>query len=146
MQRICDALAQLPVDALVTLGPNVAAEEISVRGGVELRTFVPHDQVLSSVDLIITHAGLGTVMAGAGAGVPLLCMPMGRDQPRNARRVGELGLGRVLSPAAAPSEIGDTVMDMLRDRSLIEASRAFAAGVMRFGDLQRAAGLVEAVC
>jgi hypothetical protein len=37
-------LSRLPVEALVTLGPNVAAEEISVAGGVEVRTFVPHDQ------------------------------------------------------------------------------------------------------
>lgn len=143
LQRICDALALLPVEALVTLGGCVAPEEIRAGGGVELRTFVPHDQVLPSVDLIITHAGLGTIMAGAGAGVPMLCMPMGRDQNLNAGRVEALGLGRVLPPDSAPTLIGQTVLEMIEDQSLKTASRAFAARVRRFGDLMRAAELVE---
>ncbi len=145
LQRICDALVPLPVEALVTLGHCVAPDEIRAGGGVELRTFVPHDHVLPSVDLIVTHAGLGTVMAGAGAGVPMLCMPMGRDQNLNAGRVQALGLGRVLPPDSAPPLIGETVVEMLQDRSLSSASRCFAAGVRRFGDLMRAAELVENV-
>jgi UDP:flavonoid glycosyltransferase YjiC (YdhE family) len=57
--------------------------------------------------------------------------------------VEALGLGRALSPDAAPSEIGSAVMDMLGDKALHRASRSFASGVSRFGELAHAAELIE---
>ena len=106
---------------------------------------MPHDEVLPSADLVITHAGHGTVCAGAGAGVPMLCLPMGRDQPGVAERVEALGLGRSLSPDASPEAIGTAVAAMLADAGQRGASRAFAATVSRFGDAARAVALVERV-
>jgi MGT family glycosyltransferase len=143
LQRICDAVSSLPLEALVTTGESVVAAELTAGENVELRAFAPHDQVLDHADLVITHAGHGTVMAAVGAGVPLLCLPMGRDQPGNAARVEALGLGRVLSPAARPGEIAAVATAMLNDPTLGHACRAFAAGLSRFGDLGRAADLVE---
>jgi UDP:flavonoid glycosyltransferase YjiC (YdhE family) len=67
----------------------------------------------------------------------------GRDQNDNAARVQALGLGRTLSPNAAPAEIGRTITDMLGDQSLRAASQSFAASVERFGALSRAADLIE---
>ncbi|MFZ1887458.1 MAG: nucleotide disphospho-sugar-binding domain-containing protein [Candidatus Binataceae bacterium] len=145
LKRICEALSSLPVEALITTGPNMAVEQFSAGGGVELRSFVPHDRMLPFTDLLITHAGHGTAVAGAGSGVPMLCMPMGRDQPFVASRVEALGLGRSLSPDASVSEIGKTVSDMAGDSRLRASSRAFAAGVGRFGDLERAAELAEGI-
>lgn len=145
LKRICEALSSLPVEALITTGPNMSAQQFSAGGGVELRSFVPHDRVIAFTDLLITHAGHGTVMAGAGAGVPMLCMPMGRDQPFVASRVEALGLGRALSQEASVSEIAKTVMEMAGDSRLHASSRAFAARVSRFGDLERAAELTEQI-
>ncbi|MGH3426586.1 MAG: glycosyltransferase [Mycobacteriales bacterium] len=105
--------------------------------------FAPHDVVLPSSDLAITHAGHGTVMAAAGAGVPMLCVPMGRDQNFVAARVEALGLGRMLDHSLGRDEIAAAVGSMLAQAKWKAASRAFAAGVSRFGDLQRAADLVE---
>jgi len=116
---------------------------LSVSGGVEARSFVPHDAVLPSVDLVVTHAGFGTLMYSAGAGKPTLCLPNGRDQNDNAARVQALGLGRTLSPDAPPAAISGAVMDMLGDETLRAASRSFASGVSRFGELTRAADLIE---
>jgi UDP:flavonoid glycosyltransferase YjiC (YdhE family) len=95
------------------------------------------------VDLVVTHAGFGTVMFSAGAGKPTLCLPNGRDQNDNAARVEALGLGRALSPDAASAQIGSAVMDMLGDKALHRASRSFASGVSRFGELAHAAALIE---
>ena len=64
--------------------------------------------------------------------------------PGHCRSPVRLGLGRALPPDAAPAEIGATVMSMLDDEALRAACRAFAARVDRFGDLARAAALVEA--
>jgi UDP:flavonoid glycosyltransferase YjiC (YdhE family) len=145
LQRICAALAPLAVEALVTTGPNMPPERFEAGDAVELREFVPHDRVMPIADLVITHAGHGTVMAAAGAGVPMLCLPMGRDQPDVAGRVKALGLGRVIRPQASTETIREAVVALLADPAQRATSRAFAAGVSRFGDLTRAAEIVEAV-
>ena len=142
LRNVCEALAPLPLEVLVTTGRGVAPEALPISGGLEARAFVPHDAVLPSVDLVVTHGGLGTAMFSAGAGAPMLCLPNGRDQNDNAARVEALGLGRTLAPDAAPAEIRDAVAAMLADKALRSKCRAFAARVRRFGDLPRAADLV----
>lgn len=143
LRNICTALAPLPLEVLVTTGRGFAPDSLPVANGLEARTFVPHDAVLPSVDLVVTHAGLGTLMYSAGTGVPCLCFPNGRDQNDNAARIEALGLGHALSPDATPAEIGNAVTDMLRDQATRRACHAFASRVKRFGDLARAADLVE---
>jgi UDP:flavonoid glycosyltransferase YjiC (YdhE family) len=143
LRNICEAVSVLPIEVLVTTGRGIAPNALPVSGDVEARSFVPHDAVLPSVDLVVTHAGFGTLMYSAGAGKPTLCLPNGRDQNDNAARVEALGLGRTLSPDAAPAAIGSAVMDMLGDEALRAASRSFASGVSRFGELAHAADLVE---
>ena len=143
LRNICEAVSALPIEVLVTTGRGIAPDALSVSGDVEARSFVSHDAVLPYVDLVVTHAGFGTLMYSAGAGKPTLCLPNGRDQNDNAARVEALGLGRALSPDAAPAEIGSAVMDMLGDKALCCASRAFASRVSRFGELARAVDLIE---
>ncbi len=149
LQTICGALSVLPLEILLTTGRGIAPEELSFGGGVEVRAFVPHDAVLPSAALVVTHAGLGTLMFSAGAGVPTLCLPNGRDQNDNAARNEALGLGRALPADATSAEIASVVTDMVHDEALHATCRSFAARVSRFGDLARAADLVTqaaAVC
>jgi UDP:flavonoid glycosyltransferase YjiC (YdhE family) len=143
LRNICEAVSVLPIEVLVTTGRGIAPNALSVSGGVEARSFVPHDAVLPSVDLVVTHAGFGTLMYSAGSGKPTLCLPNGRDQNDNAARVEALGLGRTLSSDAPPAAISSAVMDMLGDEALRAASRSFASGVSRFGELTHAADLIE---
>lgn len=143
LRNICHAVSALPVDVLLTTGRGIAPDSLPVSANVEVRSFVPHDEVLPSVDLVVTHAGFGTLMYSAGAGRPTLCLPNGRDQNDNAARAEALGLGRALSMDATPDEIGSAITDMLGDMTMRGATRSFASGVSRFGHLSRAADLVE---
>jgi UDP:flavonoid glycosyltransferase YjiC (YdhE family) len=143
LRNICEAVSVLPIEVLVTTGRGIAPDALPLSGHMEARSYVPHDAVLPSVDLVVTHAGFGTVMYSAGAGKPTLCLPNGRDQNDNAARVEALGLGRMLSPDAPPAAIRRAVMDMLGDEALRATSRSFASGVSRFGELKRAADLIE---
>jgi UDP:flavonoid glycosyltransferase YjiC (YdhE family) len=143
LRNICEAVSVLPIEVLVTTGRGIAPDALSVSSDVDVRSFVPHDTVLPSADLVVTHAGLGTLMYSAGAGKPTLCLPNGRDQNDNAARVEALGLGRTLSPDSPPAAISSAVMNMLGDEALRAASRSFASSVSRFGELTRAAELIE---
>ena len=126
LQRVVDALAELPVRGLMTLGPAIEAELLNVPENVVCETFVPHAAVLPEVDLVVTHAGHGTTMAAVTAGVPLLCTPMGRDQNEVGACVERNGLGQVVSQEAPVNELRDAIAGRLADAAMRDRCRAFA--------------------
>jgi UDP:flavonoid glycosyltransferase YjiC (YdhE family) len=114
LRRVIAALGTLPVRALVTTGPAVSVDG-ERPGNVEVSAWTPHADVLPDTALVITHAGMGTVMAAMAHGVPMLCLPMGRDQDGNAARVERLGLGRVLRADSSAADIAAGVRGALAD-------------------------------
>jgi UDP:flavonoid glycosyltransferase YjiC (YdhE family) len=122
--RIVGALSSLPVRALVTLGPTLVEGEVAGSENVVVVPTAPHAEVLREASLLVTHCGHGTTMRGLVAGVPLLCMPMGRDQNDTAARVVHHGAGLRLSPKANVSAIRTAVQRLL-------AEPTFREGAMR---------------
>jgi UDP:flavonoid glycosyltransferase YjiC (YdhE family) len=114
-QRVLDALATLPVRGLLTLGPALAPEDLRVPANVLVRTFVSHRMVLPNAQLVITHAGLGTVMVALAHGVPLLCLPLKNDQFENAARVVSAGAGCRLGSRARRSSLRQAILRLLDD-------------------------------
>jgi UDP:flavonoid glycosyltransferase YjiC (YdhE family) len=145
LQTLCDALGGLEAEAVVTSGRGIAPEALAAADNVTVVRHVEHEAVLGQADLLITHAGHGTAMAGASAGVPMLCLPMGRDQPRVAAEVVRLGLGASLDPAASVDELRGAITALLADEGVRPRSRAFAEAVAGETDAARAAALVEAL-
>ena len=76
----------LPVRALVTVGGAVEVDQLHPPANVVVERFAALGRATYD-SLVITHAGHGTVMAAVSAGVPLVCVPIGRDQPAVAARV-----------------------------------------------------------
>jgi hypothetical protein len=68
---------------------------------------------------------------------------MKREKSHEPQRALARELRRTLSPDAPPAAISTSVMDMLGDEALRAASRSFASGVSRFGELTHAADLIE---
>ena len=128
LRRIVGALGALPVRGLVTTGPAVRLAA-DLPGNVEVSAWTPHAQIMPRAALVITHAGMGTVMAAMAHGVPMLCLPMGRDQDGNAARVEHLGLGRVLPADASTAGIAAAVRDALADPALGYNARRHAASL-----------------
>ena len=91
----------------------------------------PHREVLAHTDVLLTHGGHGTVMKGLVAGVPIVCMPTGRDQPDNAARLVHRGAGLKISKKASPAKIAAAVRQVLDDPS-------FRTAAARLGDQLRA--------
>jgi MGT family glycosyltransferase len=118
LQRIADAVADLPARVLLTLGNAISADELRLPNNVVAERFVPHAVVLAYASLVVTHAGHGTVMAAISAGVPMVCTPMGRDQYVVSGCVERLGLGLVASMTASPEELRRTIAAALEDDAL----------------------------
>jgi MGT family glycosyltransferase len=113
VQHVLDALGELPVRGLLTLGPALSPEDVRAPGNVELCEFVPHGAVLPHAALVITHAGLGTTMAALANGVPLLCVPIKNDQFENAARVVAAGAGLRVSRSAYGRRLGGAILELL---------------------------------
>ncbi|MEP6753590.1 MAG: nucleotide disphospho-sugar-binding domain-containing protein, partial [Candidatus Dormiibacterota bacterium] len=110
-----------------------------------MREFIPHTFVMPYVDLAICHAGHGTVMSALTHGVPMLCFPMGRDQPMVAERVEAVGAGRTLSPDSDPGAIRKVAEEMLGDRSFREGAQRMASLIAQRAGAAVAAEHLEAM-
>jgi UDP:flavonoid glycosyltransferase YjiC (YdhE family) len=145
LQRVADAVANLPVRVLLTLGRAIAADELRLPANVDAQRFVPHAAVLPQARLVVTHAGHGTVMAAVTAGVPLVCTPMGRDQHAVAACVAERELGVVVPATASSDELAAVIASTLADRALYERTQTFAAGLDVKTGLDTAVELLESM-
>jgi MGT family glycosyltransferase len=126
LRRIAQALSQLPVRAVLTAGSAVDPEEIQAGPNVQVLQAAPHAQVLREASVVVTHAGHGTVLKSLAAGVPLVCMPMGRDQKDNTVRVLRLGAGVRLSKESTPAQIAAAISEVLERPQYVDAARRFA--------------------
>jgi UDP:flavonoid glycosyltransferase YjiC (YdhE family) len=118
---------------------------LSIPANIRAAGFLPHEVVLPTADLLITHAGHGTVMAGVGHGVPMLCVPMGRDQPAVAARVEELGLGVAMPADARTDELAAAISRSLEDSEMSKRAQRFANALTHHAGLSRAVEIVEAL-
>ncbi len=143
VQRICDGVAGASVDAILTLGPAVDRAALRVPGNVEVVAWADHDRLLPTCSAAITHGGLGTTLRALAHGVPLLLLPLGRDQAFNAARVAQHGAGILLAPNAGPADVG-AALERLLDEPAFGAAAARAADRVAAGSPDRhAAGALE---
>jgi hypothetical protein len=57
-----------------------------------------------------------------------VCLPLGRDQPANARRVVELGLGCSPSPNSSPAELHAAIDQVLADPAIHSPAQQLSSG------------------
>ena len=124
VRRVVEALSVLPVRGIVTVGQMLDPAEVSSTGNVVVVESAPHRRILADASLVVTHCGHGTTMKALAAGVPMVCIPMGRDQNDTAARVVYQGAGLRLPPAASTSKIAKSVRLVLsQDRFRANAER-----------------------
>jgi MGT family glycosyltransferase len=138
LQRTLDALSKVPVRALVTLGPGVRRGAIRLPPNAVAEAWIPHAEVMPRCSIVVTHAGHGTIMAALSAGVPLLCMPMGRDQHENAARVEACGAGRSIANESDASTIRGAIEEILAEPSYRAAARRMASFIALYEGGHRA--------
>jgi UDP:flavonoid glycosyltransferase YjiC (YdhE family) len=133
LPKMLDAVAALPVRVLLTLGWALPASAVDPPANVTVRGFVPHHLLLPQMAAVISHGGLSTITAALTAGVPLLCIPQGRDQSDNAERVAASGVGRAVATDAAPAQIAGALEELLADPAALRAARRFADVIAGLG-------------
>jgi MGT family glycosyltransferase len=127
LQRTVNALTLARMDGVATVGPALDPAKLQAPANVALLPSAPHDAVMREVSVVVTHGGHGTVSRALRRGLPLLVMPMGRDQDDIAARVAFHGAGLVLPSTAATTEIADALVRLVR-------GPPFRAAARRLGD------------
>jgi UDP:flavonoid glycosyltransferase YjiC (YdhE family) len=143
MERALLALADLPVKGLVTTGPAIDASGLRPPKNVVIRDFVAHADVLPHAAAVVTHGGMGTVHAALAAGVPLICIPHGRDQHDVTARVVYRGAGVRLPPRAGPQRLARAIRDVISNSSYAAAAAGLASALAPGDGGERAADELE---
>ena len=127
MKRVLDALGDLPIRAVITLGPALANDTFAIPANVQVETFIAHEAVLPYTSAVVTQCGLSTITKVLAAGLPMVCLPVLGDQPANAARIEATGAGVRLPMDASASTIGQAVLRVLDDPAFRQAAQHVAA-------------------
>ena len=116
-EAILSGLADEPVNLILVVGESQDPASLAAGpGNVHVERFVAQATVLPYCDVVITHAGYNTVSEALGQGLPLLTIPLRVDQPINAERCVQLGVGLRLVPAqVSPESVRHSVRELLGD-------------------------------
>jgi MGT family glycosyltransferase len=143
LARVLLAMADAPVRVLVTVGDHLDPDGFTAPANVTLSRYVRHAAVLPWASAVVSHAGLGTVLAALAHGLPLVCLPLGREQPHNAAAVERVGAGIALDRAAPPDTIRAAVIRAADDLELRAGAARMALGIDELVASDAAAAEVE---
>jgi hypothetical protein len=154
-----DALAELPIRLLVTVGPQSDPAALApLPAHVRVERWLPQATVLPHVAAVVCHGGYGTSLGALAAGVPLVLMPLfAGDQWQLASRIGEIGAGILLEEEprtprttfAPPSSdtiagLPGAVSDVLNDPGYRGAAATIADAIGRLPPIEAAADFLRA--
>ena len=133
-EAVLAALLELGHAAVVYF-PNMPPA-LAARYAAPHLAFIDHpadiEQMTREADIAITYASLATTTAFLLAGKPLLLLPGHLEQFLVARRVEEMGAGRLVNPEQPPGDLRAVLADLIDNPSWRDNARAFAAKYAAF--------------
>jgi MGT family glycosyltransferase len=145
LARTIDALGGSHARVLVTTGPAIDPASLPAAGNASVVRSAPHARLFPQAAAVVTHAGMGTVTRALAAGVPLVCLPMGRDQLDVAARVVHAGAGVRLRPSARPGAVRAAVERVIGEPGYRLAAQNLGARMVADAAAQRGIAELEAL-
>jgi UDP:flavonoid glycosyltransferase YjiC (YdhE family) len=144
-ERVIAGLRDVQVNVVVTVGNQIDPRDLGPQpDNVRIERFVDHGVLLRHCDAVVCHAGSGTVVDALAHGLPMVLLPMGADQPLNARRCEQLGVARVLdSVAATPASIRAETCAVLTEPAYRQAAERVRDEIIALPDARHAVSLIE---
>ncbi|MDY7555843.1 glycosyltransferase [Cryobacterium sp. 10C3] len=117
LQKVLDAVRDLPVRVLVTTGPAVEPDELQAPANTALHRYLPHAEVMPTVSLVVGHGGHSTTMLALAHDLPLVILPINLmfDQVLIGRIIEEKGAGAMLPSSSPPAKIRAVIEQVLAD-------------------------------
>ena len=144
-RTIAESCAGLGVQLVISLGGGLDPLRLGTLAGDPIVVrYAPQLEIVKRAAAVITHAGLNTVLESLAEGVPLVCMPLGNDQPGVAARVAARGAGVVIPRRKLNAKrLRAAVRDVLEDASYRNSARALQDAMRRVDGLERASDIIE---
>lgn len=143
LKRIARACRRIDAEVVVSHCGRLSREAARQIRAQHVVGDLPQRAMIARADLVVTHAGLNTVLDAAEAGVPVVCLPIAFDQPGVAARVEAAGMGRSLNyRTAGEGRIARAVEDVLSDPSYRVAAARIGRDLRQAGGAERAADLL----
>lgn len=146
-RKIAQACVGLDVQLVISLGGGLdpaslgtlAAEALVVR-------YAPQLEIVKRAAAVITHAGLNTTLESLAQGVPLVCVPLGNDQPGVAARVAAHEAGIVVPRRRLTAKgLRAAIVAILHQEKYRTAARRLRAAMQQIDGLEKAANIIETV-
>ena len=133
MAAIAEALGELAVDGVLTIGANNDPAELQpLPGNVRAERHLSQVQVFTRSAVAITHGGAGSTLAALAFGVPLLLLPRGAP---SQRRLASACVAEYAALALDPSEAtAQTIREAVR--TLLE-NGSYGASARRIRESMR---------
>jgi len=143
-QNAIDALSNLPVRGVVSVGDSVDPAALRATQNVAVFATVDHDDLMSQSSLVLTHGGHGTFMRALKNGLPMVVVPgLGGDQPINAAAAEDWKVGRALPGDATAEMMCEAVRLVLGSKSYREQAVAISAQLAKADGAGKAADEIE---
>jgi MGT family glycosyltransferase len=127
-QNAIDALSNLPVRGVVTVGDSVDPAALRPSSNVAVFTTTDHDDLMLRSNVVVTHGGHGTFMRALKNGLPMIVVPgLGGDQPINAAAAEDWKVGRALPGDATAEMMRDAVKQVIDSASYRERAAAISS-------------------
>ncbi len=141
-----DAFASSDFQVVVAIGRQVSREALgTIPPNFIVEAFVPQLELLQRARLFISHGGMNSVSEALYYNVPLIVIPQGADQPWIARRVADLGAGKMLSnKQTSVQRLRHLAQEILAQPAYAQAAAHIGESLRTAGGYQKAADVIEA--
>ena len=130
LRSVVEGARALDVRLVVTVGPEGDPVALGPQpASVHVTRYIPQDLLLPHCAAVVSHAGSGTFLAAAAAGIPQLCVPQGADQYLNADACERSGIGISMRAPAAAEDVQRALEQLLSDASFATAARAVSQDI-----------------
>jgi UDP:flavonoid glycosyltransferase YjiC (YdhE family) len=144
-ERVLAGLRDLPVNVVATVGRELDPASFGPQPtNVRIERYIPQAEILPYCAAVVSHGGSGSVIGALAHGLPMVLIPMGADQPRNAARCADLRVARVLSAlAATPDDVRVAVEEVLESPEYSAAAEVLRSEIMALPRPEHAVSLLE---
>ncbi|MEU5268997.1 glycosyltransferase [Streptomyces hygroscopicus] len=122
LRAMVQAVSRLEDCTVVLATSGIPVDTDGVPSHVRLTDRLPQPLLLESVDLFLTHGGFNSIREAMRTATPMAVLPQFGDQPGNAQRVQELGLGRHITDTT-PDGIVAVCREVLADDGIRATAR-----------------------
>jgi zeaxanthin glucosyltransferase len=144
-EMIAETCNHFDVQLVIAHGGGVDAATLRRLSGTALVVaYAPQCQVIARAALVITHAGLNTVLDALSYGVPMVAIPIAFEQPAIAARIRWAGVGEMIPASKLNGKrLRNLIRRVLNGESYTISARKMRDAIAREDGASAAANVIE---